>query len=70
MKCDGCGFGWLAGDMSTVEKLPPRILCPQCIEASPEFGAGSIERLRRGDDGLRAAHELRKQGAEQGVLLL
>ena len=39
------------------------------IEASPEFVAGTIERLRRGDDGLRTAHEQRKQGAEQAMLL-
>lgn len=39
------------------------------IEASPEFVAGSIERLSKGDDGLRESHELAKVGAIQEALL-
>lgn len=39
------------------------------IEASPEFVAGMVERLRRGDKGLRDAHELKALGVEQAVLL-
>ena len=52
------------------------------IEASPEFVAGCVERLRRGDDGLKKGYEMRTRmllrceecfcdrGGNQAVLLL
>jgi DNA modification methylase len=39
------------------------------IEASPEFVAGCVERLRRGDKALRDLPELKAETAEQPVLL-